>query len=89
MAIYIGTQVRMQMLLKDYDNADSAGTVTCEVKDPSGNVAAATTSTPRLGTYHAFVTVDEAGVWKYRFESVGTTIAAGESTFTVSSTEFP
>lgn len=90
MNIYdIGDQVRMQCLLKDYDNALTTGTVTCEVKDPSGNVAAATTSTPATGIYHAFVTIDEAGIWYYRFESVGATIAAGEASFSVNVTQFP
>lgn len=88
MSFYIGTQVRLGCLLTDVENSITTGTVTCEVKNPSGVITAATTSTPTLGTYYAYVTVDAAGTWRYRFESVGTTIAASESSFTVEATSF-
>lgn len=85
----IGQQVRLECVLKDYGGALTTGTVTCEVKDPSGNVSTPTTSTPATGTYYAFVTVDEEGTWYYRFESTGATISAGEGSFEVNPTNFP
>ena len=85
----IGQQVRLECILKDYDDVLTTGTVTCEVKDPSLNVTTPTTSTPSTGTYYAFVTVDEEGTWHYRFESTGATISAGEGSFQVNPTEFP
>jgi VCBS repeat-containing protein len=85
----IGQSVRLECILKDYNGALTTGTVTCEVKDPSGNVASATTSTPETGTYYAFITVDEAGTWYYRFESAVATVSAGEASFSVNVTQFP
>lgn len=85
----IGQQVRMEMILRDFGDALTSGTVTCEVRDPSGNIAAATVTNADTGVYHAFVTIDEAGVWQYRFESVGATISAGEGSWTAATTVFP
>lgn len=89
MAFFIGAEVRMQCALTDYNNGPTSGTVTCEVKDPSGNIASAVTSVAYPGTYYAFIVVDESGTWYYRFESTGTTIAASEASFVVNPTQFP
>jgi len=87
-SFFIGTQVRMRGLLLDVDDVATTGTVVCEVKDPSGNITTPATSTPETGTYYAYVTVDEAGTWYYRFESTGSTIAASESSFYVEVSQF-
>ena len=85
----IGQQVRLECILKDYDDVLTTGTVTCSVKDPAAVVTAPATSTPATGTYYAYVTVDQDGTWYYRFESTGTTISAGEGSFEVNPTNFP
>lgn len=85
----IGTQVRMQLILKDYDDALVAGTVVCNLKDPSGNASTPSVTNPSTGVYHAFVTTDEAGEWPYQFVSSGATVAVGESSFQVIASAFP
>jgi len=85
----IGDQVRLQLILKDYNDVLTSGTVVCSVKDPSASVTTPTVTTPATGTYYASVTPTVAGVWYYRFASTGATIAAGEGSFTVSASQFP
>ena len=84
----IGDRVRMQLILKDYGGALTDGTVTCSVKTPAGVTSAATVTNPATGVYHAFVTITEAGTWRYRFASTGATISAGEGSWQVGASAF-
>jgi len=85
----VGNQVRMQLVLKDYNDSLAAGTVVCSVKDPSNNVTTPSVTNPGTGTYQSLVTTDEVGVWYYQFASSGAIIAVGEDSFEVIASNFP
>lgn len=79
----IGDKVRLKLVLKDYDGALINGTVTCAVIDPSAAPTAPSVTNGGTGIYYAYVDVDEAGTWRYRFESTGAVVSAGEGSFSV------
>ena len=68
-------------------------TITLKIKTPA---AVTTTYTYALGEitksatgrYYRDVTLDQVGVWYYRFEGAGAVISAGEENFTVRATQF-
>jgi hypothetical protein len=73
--------------------ADTAGvstdptTVTFIIRDPSGTETtytyppAGTIVKDDTGDYHADVTIDEAGLWYYRWTGTGVLVAAAEHGF--------
>ncbi len=69
-------------------------TVTFKVKDPNGDVTTYLYDTDAqvikqdTGIYYVDVSVDKAGTWYYRFNSTGTSQAAGETAFTVAVSQF-
>lgn len=84
----IGDVIRVTGTFTDADGtAIDPDTITCKVKDPSGNIASYTYADSEVtrsdtGVYYVDVTIDEAGDWWYRFESTGTgKTAAGETYF--------
>lgn len=79
----IGDRVRMEATFKDYDDVLTSGTVVCTVRDPSGNEEAVDAELESTGLYYAYVTVDESGTWRYRFEATGAIVGAGENAFVV------
>lgn len=90
----IGDLVRIQGTFTDADSvAFDPDVVTVKHKDPSGNTATSTSATnPSVGVYTVDVTVDESGIWYYRFEgttSGGAYQGGEESYFVVARSEFP
>lgn len=68
-------------------------TITLKIEDPSGNeatytYAGASVSKHSTGLYYKDFVPDEAGAWKYRWESTGTPQTAIELTFTVQTSVF-
>ena len=68
-------------------------TVTLKVKDPSKNVATYTYALAELtksdtGIYYRDISLDEGGIWWYRWEGTGTVESAEEGKFGVSMSEF-
>lgn len=89
----IGDLVRIQGTFTDVnDAAFDPDVVTVKYKDPSGNITTNTSaSNPSTGVYTVDVTVDESGVWYYRFEGTasGGAYQGGEETyFSVTASEF-
>ncbi len=81
----LGQTVRLNgRLLNELDQPIDATSVVCKVLGPtdaqSQNVNVSTIST---GVFYSLVTPDEAGVWRYRFESTVGTNAAVEGEFLV------
>lgn len=66
-----------QTVIIEVDFTDENGTptnpttVVLTVRDPSGNTSTPTHTNPATGHYEAVVTLDEAGVWRWRW--TGTT----------------
>lgn len=94
----IGTRVRLIGKFKTFEQVPgSPTTVTLKVRNPSGvqstpavtaNTEAEDGVTTEVGTYFGDVTVDETGVWLYRFEGVGLIETTGEGEFYVDATSF-
>ena len=69
-------------------------TVTVKLQDPSGNEEVFVYGTdPEIvraaaGVYTIDVTLDEHGIWFYRWEATGNLIAAHEGNFYVADSEF-
>ena len=86
----IGTDVIVEATFKDdADALTDPTTVTCYALDPSGNEAAVTPlSNPSVGVYRGTVTVDESGIWRYRFKGEGVVNIASEGRFHVERTPF-
>ena len=84
-----GDQVRLSVAFTDASGtAGNPTTVTLKYRKPDGTVttvAMGSLTNPSTGTFYADVTVDQAGLWSYRFESSGTFIGADESSFRVRS----
>ena len=83
----IGQQVRFSVTFKSQSGAltDPTG-VKAKVQDPSGNeatytygVGVAVVKDAGLGKYHLDLTIDEQGLWVYRWEGTGALIAAAEN----------
>jgi len=76
----VGDVQRFTATIRDLQGAPStSATVRLLVRDPSGNVDVYTASTivaTTLGTYFQDVTFDEAGDWRWRFESTGDVVAS-------------
>lgn len=66
-----------------------------QVKDPSGNIESASTACAgdgwtknADGDFHFDVTLDESGMWHYRWSGSGDVVAATTGHFSVRETEF-
>jgi len=84
----IGQAVRCDVVFADTaGTATDPTTVTFIIRDPSGNETtytyppAGTIVKDGVGDYHADVTLDEAGLWYYRWEGTGALVAASEHGF--------
>lgn len=67
--------------------------VTLEVLDPSGNQSSYTWAAGQVvrqaaGRFYYDLAVDEAGLWRYRWEGTGAVVSAGEGHFYVRRSEF-
>lgn len=63
-------------------------TVVCRVLPPSGTEQNPSPAQVSTGVYEAVITIDEPGVWHYRFEGTGAVEAAGDHKFKVRETQF-
>jgi uncharacterized protein YfaS (alpha-2-macroglobulin family) len=86
-----GQKVRCSAAFTVNSVATDPTTVTCKVKDPSGNTTTYVYGTDAdlkklsTGNYYIDVTTDEKGEWFFRFEGTGTCVAVEESSFRVRS----
>ncbi len=86
-----GQKVRCSVAFTVSGVATDPTTVTCKVKDPSGNVTTYVYGTDAAlvkdstGNYHVDVTTDENKQWYFRFEGTGACVAVEESSFRVNS----
>jgi hypothetical protein len=90
----IGDAVRCTITFATTDSTPTdPTTVTFTYRDPSGNETTwvfgvdAQVIKDDTGDYHADVTLDEDGLWHYRFEGTGALIAAAEHGFYVRRSE--
>lgn len=81
--------VRLSALFKDdRDVPVDPGTVTCNVKAPSGALSTVAVTKDATGQYHADVTASESGTWAYQFVGTGTNKGADEGEFEVRKSRF-
>jgi hypothetical protein len=84
-----GDLIRISGVFKDLAGGlVDPGTVALKVSKPSGAVLAytfalGTVIKDSVGNYHRDENIDEAGSWRYRWESTGTGQAAEEGQFVV------
>lgn len=84
MAVYdVGDSVRVTGTFTVASVVTDPTTVTLEVKDPSGNVATYTYALSEVtrsgtGVFYKDLTIDEAGIWTYRWSGTGAVVSAGE-----------
>jgi hypothetical protein len=67
--------------------------VTLKVKDPSGTTTTylyslAAITKEATGIYYKDITLNDTGIWYYRFEGTGTVVSADESSLIVLRSEF-
>lgn len=84
-----GDQVRLSVSFTDANGAAAnPSSVTLKYRNPAGAVTTiahgSLVNTP-TGTFSYDLTVDQAGVWAYRFEAAGNFIGAEEDEFLVRS----
>ena len=80
----VGDTVRVSATFLNVNGvlADPA-TVTCTFRRPNGTNITATPTSSTTGVWIAEVTVDDSGVWRYRFEGTDTESVAEEGSFVV------
>jgi len=85
--------VRVQATFSvDSVNTDPS-TITLKVKNPAGTTstytyAGGTITRSAAGIYYKDITIDDDGMWYYRFEGTGAVVAASEHSFKVRTSEF-
>ena len=80
----IGDEVGLECVFRDEDGAvTDPGSVTCEVRPPSGENATPDVTSLSAGTYVATYQPAVAGLHRYRFAGTGSSMAAEEGHFTV------
>lgn len=84
----IGDRVRLSATFEVDGTPTDPDTIVVKVRDPSGNESSDTPTKEDTGDYYFDLTLDEDGVWYFRFEGTGAAEAAEESTFTVRTTHF-
>ena len=87
----IGDSTRFQSVFTVDGTAQNPTAVFLFVKRPSGTTDSYVTgdlTNSATGTFYLDDTLDETGIWYYRFESSGTVIAADEGSFIVERSEF-
>jgi len=94
----IGTQIRVVGKFKKFDGDPGTTTPVLSVMDPSENVSLPSVTTDKqaedgttaeVGTMFGDVTLDEAGLWRYRWVGSGAIIATDEGSFRVVGSQFP
>jgi len=85
----VGDRIRLTAAFTSGGVAADPTTVTVRVKDPSGNTASYVYGTDLevvkdgTGNYHMDVTIDEAGIWGFRWASTGVVVTAEEKSFRI------
>lgn len=80
----IGNRVRMSAAFTTAAGAAvDPTTVTLTVRPPSGAASTPSPAKDSTGNYHADVTPDLVGDWRYRWIGSGALVAAGEGEFLV------
>ena len=87
MAAYIqGCQVRVTGTFTDFNGSDTdPTTVVFKIHSPSGVETTRTYGVSGVtktgtGVYYSDITLDEGGVWSYRWTGTGALVAAGQGT---------
>lgn len=90
-----GDAVRFKATFTDVDGAAAdPATITLEVKNPAGTISTYVYGTDPItrestGVYHYDKTIDQTGIWYYRWVGTGTgSQVAEESSITVRSSQF-
>lgn len=68
----IGSTVTIQATFKDINGALVDPVVTLTVNDPSGDVTTPAPTNPSVGVYQHELDLNEAGIWKWRWEGDST-----------------
>lgn len=89
----IGDVARVRSAFTVEGAATDPTTVTLWIKDPAGTETSYTYALSQLtrvsaGVFYRDISCSAAGIWTYRFVGTGACIAAGKSTFRVSSDPF-
>lgn len=84
----VGDLVRVTGTFTVGSVATDPTTVTLKVKDPSGNLDTYTYALSQVtksstGIYYKDLSIDEAGVWRYRFVGTGACVGEEEKWFEV------
>jgi len=83
----VGDDIRLSVTFAVSGTPTDPTTVKLYVRDPSGNEAeyvyADDITKDDTGDYHYDVSIDESGVWRYRWEGTGTAAGAEEGSFSV------
>jgi len=93
MIIYPGQSVKLSASFTVDGAAADPTAIELDVLDPSGTTNAYTYALAQItkdstGHYHKHVTLDEEGVWKWRWSGTGNVIAAEEGEIRVKRSEF-
>lgn len=71
-AFDVGDTVRLTATFRDPDgNLMDPASVTLQIRKPSGEVVSVPVVRDSTGVYHGDVTVDESGLWTYRWYAPG------------------
>lgn len=80
----VGDVAQLTGTFRDVANALVDPTTTaCVVKKPDGTSVSLTTTRASLGVYTAALTIDQTGVYWYRFTGTGAVAASGEKSLRV------
>lgn len=80
----VGDTVRVSATFRNVNSAlADPATVTCTFRRPNGTNVTATPTSSTTGVWTADTTVDDSGVWRYRFEGTDTESVAEEGAFVV------
>lgn len=91
-AFDIGDRVELRGAFTNQASAPTNPTaVTCKVRTPSGVVTTYTggdLTNPEVGVFTRLIDITESGAWWYRFSGTGAVIAAEETSFDVTRSQF-
>jgi len=82
----VGDIARLSLTVATTAGVAAAATVRLLVKDPSGNVTVISSTAltnPATGTYRYDVDVDEAGWWRYQWDTTGAIVGSEQGGFSV------
>lgn len=74
----VGDVARLEATFRDTAGVLTNTTVTLTVKKPDGTSSTPSTSNPSTGLYRADISIDQPGVWVYRFAGTGAVTSVEE-----------